>query len=115
MDALEVVSEIKNTLKLSLTFSFIIESWLILSPLASGTSSTPINLALYRTPLPLNLASRNSSVFSGLAAAEKYRDNKKKGYQGRTQKYLNILLLIPFQIYCNYLEDFMTSNHMEIL
>lgn len=47
------------------TFSFIMESWLILSPLASGTSSMPISLALYLTPSPWNLASRYSSVFSG--------------------------------------------------
>lgn len=46
------------------TFSFIMESWHILSPLASGTSSMPISLALYLTPSPWNLPSRYSSVFS---------------------------------------------------
>ena len=46
------------------TFSFIIESWLILSPLATGTSSVPIRLALYFTSLPFNLPKIYSSVFS---------------------------------------------------
>ena len=41
-----------QTCQLKGTFSFIMESWLILSPLASGTSSMPINLALYLTPSP---------------------------------------------------------------
>lgn len=53
------------------TLSFIMESWHILSPLASGTSSMPISLALYLTPSPLNLPSRYSSVFSGTAKTNK--------------------------------------------
>lgn len=55
----------------SSTFSFIIESWHILSPLASGTSSMPISLALYLTPSPWNLPSRYSSVFSNTGKPNK--------------------------------------------
>lgn len=53
------------------TLSFIMESWHILSPLASGTSSTPISLALYLTPSPWNLPTRYSSVFSVTVKATK--------------------------------------------
>lgn len=52
------------------TLSFIMESWHILSPLASGTSSMPISLALYLTPSPWNLPSRYSSVFSSTVRKE---------------------------------------------
>lgn len=40
------------------TLSFIMESQHILSPWASGTGSTPISLALYRTPTPLKRETR---------------------------------------------------------
>lgn len=40
------------------TLSFIMESQHILSPWASGTGSTPISLALYRTPTPLKREKR---------------------------------------------------------
>lgn len=42
----------KEPLIPSCTLSFIMESWHILSPRASGTSSMPISLALYLTPSP---------------------------------------------------------------
>lgn len=43
---------------MSTTLSFIMESQHILSPWASGTGSTPISLALYRTPTPLKREKR---------------------------------------------------------
>lgn len=54
------------------------ESWHILSPLASETSSMPISLALYLTPSPLNLPSRYSSVFSNTKKKSIKKKNLKK-------------------------------------
>ncbi len=59
-------------LELSLTFSFIMESWLILSPLASAHHLLQLNW-LVANHITFEHGRRNSSVFLGLAAAEKRR------------------------------------------
>jgi len=46
------------------------ESWHILSPLDSGTSSIPINFALKLVPGPRNRAAGSKSIGAGLPAVQ---------------------------------------------